>query len=74
MKTGISPVAVEYEKAWNDVVSGFPEWKQKIIINNFSVIDGHHIYKDESDNRIAAEAAKEARILAENRLDNGKDI
>ena len=74
MKTGLSPAAIEYEKAWNDVVSNLPEWKRDTIINKLTVIDGHHVYEDKMDNRIAMEAAKEARILAESRLDNGQDI
>mgnify|MGYP006982501300 CR=1 FL=1 len=70
MKTGLSPAAIQYEKAWNDVVSSLPEWKQDIIINKLSVVDGYHVYEHKMDNRIAMEAAKEARILAESRLDN----
>ena len=69
MRTGISPAAVEYEKAWNTVVSSLPDWQKDIIVNNFSIIDGRHVYQNKHDNRIATDAAREARVLAESRLD-----
>ena len=62
-------MALIYEKAWNDVVSGLPPWKQRVITENFEVIDGHHVYKDRIDQRVAKEATKEARIRAEEIID-----
>ncbi len=62
-------MALIYEKAWNDVVKGLPQWKQNIIIENFVVIDGHHVYSNRIDQRIVKEATKEARIRAEEIID-----
>lgn len=64
-KKYIKEMALVYEKAWNDVVNGLPKWKQNIIINNFNIIDGHHVYEGKMDTRIANEAAKEARKRAD---------
>lgn len=47
-----------YEKAWNEVVNKLPDWKKKIIINNYP-------YPDESDKRISSEVAHDAAWLAE---------
>ena len=49
-----------YEKAWNEVVQQLPDWKKKIVINNWP-------YTDSADSRIADEVAKEAARLAEQR-------
>lgn len=62
-------MALIYEKAWNDVVDELPDWKQKIIINNFEVISGKHIYHDKWESRLAHDAAKEARIRADGIID-----
>jgi hypothetical protein len=50
-----------YEGAWNEVVQELPDWKKKIIINNWP-------YDDPSDSRIADEVAKEAAHRAESNL------
>ncbi len=57
--------ARRYELAWNKVVQDLPDWKRKVIVENFEVISGHHIYHDRMDNRIVEESCREARRLAE---------
>jgi hypothetical protein len=47
-----------YEKAWNEIVGKQPDWKKKIIIENFP-------YDDPSDKRIADDITKETLRLAE---------
>ena len=47
-----------YESAWNETVMNLPEWKKKIIINNWP-------YDNEGDARIAAEVAHQAAAKAE---------
>jgi len=47
-----------YEKAWNQVVDNSPDWKKKIMIENFP-------YDDPSDKRISDEVVKETMRLAE---------
>ena len=58
-------MAIRYEAAWNEVVSGLSNWKKEIIINNFEIIDGKHIYHSKDDQRIINEVAHEAAKLAE---------
>jgi len=53
-------IASLYEKAWNEVVQALPDWKKKIIINNWP-------YSDPSDSRIADEVARKAAVVAERR-------
>ena len=57
--------ARRYELAWNKVVQDLPDWKKKIIIDELEIVSGHHVYKSKMDARIATDAAKEARRLAE---------
>ena len=57
--------ATRYELAWNKVVQDLPDWKKKIIIDELEIVSGHHVYKSKMDARIATDAAKEARRLAE---------
>ena len=57
--------ARRYELAWNKVVQDLPDWKKKIIIDELEIVCGHHVYKSKMDARIATDAAKEARRLAE---------
>ena len=47
-----------YEKAWNEVVDKQPDWKKKIIIENFP-------YNDPSDKRMSDEVVRDAIRLAE---------
>ena len=47
-----------YEKAWNYTVERLPEWKKKVIINNFP-------YEDRCDKRISDEVARASAQLAE---------
>jgi|TARA_Y100000310_G_scaffold341595_1_gene441246 hypothetical protein len=66
--TGEAPIkemALIYEKAWNDVVEEQPPWKKSIIINNFEVISGRHIYHSKADQRMMVDIIKEARERAE---------
>ena len=58
-------MALVYEKCWNEVVSEYPQWKKKAIIEGFSVIDGHHIYESRREKEIASEAAHEASKRAD---------
>ena len=46
-----------YEKAWNEVVDKQPDWKKKIIIENFP-------YNDPSDKRMSDEVVRDAVRLA----------
>ena len=62
-------MALIYEKAWNDVVDGLSDYKKNIIINNFDVISGHHIYHNRADKRVAHDAAKEAARRADRIID-----
>lgn len=55
MKTNMSKL---YEKAWNQVVNKLPDWKKKIIIENFP-------YPNVTDARISQEVAHEATQMAE---------
>ena len=47
-----------YEKAWNEVVDKQPDWKKKIIIENFP-------YNDPSDKRMSDEVVRDAVRFAE---------
>ncbi len=58
-------MAAKYEKAWNEVVMEQPPWKKKIIIENFEVISGRHIYHDASDQRMMDDVLKEVVRRAE---------
>ena len=51
-------IAVLYERAWNKTVQELPDWKKKIMINNWP-------YDDDGDARIANEVAKDAAKRAE---------
>ena len=57
--------ARRYELAWNKVVQDLPDWKRKIIVDELEIVSGHHVYKSKMDARIAHDAAREARRLAE---------
>ena len=57
--------ANRYESAWNKVVQDLPAWQRKIIVDELEIVSGHHVYKSKYDARIANDAAKEARRLAE---------
>ena len=57
--------ARRYELAWNKVVQDLPDWKRKVIVDKLEIVSGHHFYKCKMDARIANEAAKEARMMAE---------
>ena len=45
-------MAAKYERAWNEVVDECDPWKKNIIINNFTVISGRHVYHSKADQRI----------------------
>tara|TARA_Y100000310_G_C20690727_1_gene822008 strand:+ start:1340 stop:1579 length:240 start_codon:yes stop_codon:yes gene_type:complete len=68
-KKKLSPEAQIYEKAWNDYVSQLSDHKKNIIINNFTVVSGQHVYNDRYDQRVANEVAKEVRIIAEEQIE-----
>lgn len=62
----IKEMALIYEKSWNEVVSSMPPWKQQIITGHLEVDDnGNHIYANRRDQEIAKQATKQARINAE---------
>ncbi len=58
-------MAARYEQAWNEVVEEQPPWKKKIIIENFDVVSGRHVYDNESDQRMMDDVVKEAVRRAE---------
>ena len=64
-KAPIKEMALIYEKAWNEVVEEQPPWKKSIIINNFEVISGRHIYHSKADQRMMKDIVYEARVRAE---------
>ena len=60
--TGQAPAAIEYERAWNEIVENLPKWKYEIIVN---------VEKDNPEwERLSAEIAKQTRRLAEGRMAN----
>tara|TARA_B100000073_G_scaffold342298_1_gene345141 strand:+ start:1062 stop:1289 length:228 start_codon:yes stop_codon:yes gene_type:complete len=60
--TGQAPAAIEYERAWNEIVENLPKWKYEIIIN---------VEKDNPEwERLSADIAKQTRKLAEGRMSN----
>jgi hypothetical protein len=62
-------MAANYERAWNEVVSECDSWKKNIIINNFEVISGHHVYHSKADQRLMSDVMEEVIRRAE-RNDN----
>ena len=64
-KRQLKEMAQIYEKCWNEVVSGMAPWRQKVITENFEIIDGHHVYPNRKDQEVAAAAAHEASKNAE---------
>ena len=64
-KRQLKEMAQIYEKCWNEVVSGMAPWRQKVITENFEIVDGHHVYPNRKDQEIAAAAAHEASKNAE---------
>ena len=54
-----------YEKHWNNIVEEMAPWKKELIINNFDVIDGHHVYRDKQTQDIANYVAHECAKRAE---------
>lgn len=58
MKTPSPPptgMAARYETAWNEVVSECDPWKKNIVINNFSVVSGRHVYHSKADQRVMSD-------------------
>lgn len=64
-KKELKQMAQIYEKCWNEVVSGMAPWKQKVITENFEIIDGHHVYPNRKDQELADWAAHEASKKAD---------
>ena len=64
-KRQLKEMAQIYEKCWNEVVSGMAPWRQKVITENFEIVDGHHVYPNRKDQEIAAAAAHQASKNAE---------
>ena len=69
-------MALVYEKSWNEVVASYPRWKRDIITGHLEVDDeGNHVYSNRRDQEIAKQATKQARINAEeiiNEMYSGK--
>ena len=59
-------MAAKYERAWNEVVDAQPPWKKSVIINNFDVVSGRHIYHSKADQRVMNDVMKEVVRRAEN--------
>ena len=60
--TGQALAAIEYERAWNEIVENLPKWKYEIIVN---------VEKDNPEwERLSADIAKQTRKLAEGRMSN----
>jgi hypothetical protein len=59
-------MAAKYERAWNEVVEQQPPWKKSVIINNFDVISGRHVYHSKADQRVMDDVMKEVVRRAEN--------
>ena len=62
-------IALIYEKTWNDVVNEQPPWKKDIIINNFQVISGRHIYHSKADQRMMKDIYDTVLSRAEELID-----
>ena len=59
-------MAAKYERAYNEVVSEQPDWKKKVIINNFDMVSGHMVYGCRRDQEIVHEVMKQVILRAEN--------
>ena len=59
-------MAAKYERAYNEVVMEQPEWKQKIINNNFEMISGHMVYSCRRDQEMVHEVMRKVILRAEN--------
>ena len=54
-----------YEKHWNNIVEEMAPWKKELIINNFDVLDGLHVFRDKKSQDIANYVAHECAKRAE---------
>tara|TARA_B100000959_G_scaffold176088_1_gene184328 strand:- start:1046 stop:1279 length:234 start_codon:yes stop_codon:yes gene_type:complete len=59
-------MAAKYERAYNEVVMEQPEWKQKIINNNFNMVSGHMVYGNRRDQELVHDVMKQVILRAEN--------
>ena len=59
-------MAARYERAWNEVVGECNPWKKSIIINNFTVISGRHVYHSKAAQRVMSDVMEEVVRRAEN--------
>jgi hypothetical protein len=59
-------MAAKYERAYNEVIMEQPEWKQKIINNNFEMVSGHMTYPCRSDRDLVHDVMKQVILRAEN--------
>ena len=64
--TGQNSMAAKYERAYNEVVMEQPEWKQKIINNNFEMVSGQMTYPCRSDRDLVHDVMKQVILRAEN--------
>jgi len=65
MKAPLTGMAAKYERAYNEVVSEQPEWKQKIIIENFEMVSGHMVYPCRRDQEMVHDVMKQVISRAE---------
>ena len=59
-------MAAKYERAYNEVVAEQPEWKKKVIINNFDMVSGHMVYGCRRDQELVHDVMKQVILRAEN--------
>ena len=59
-------MAAKYERAYNEVVAEQPEWKKKIIINNFEMVSGHMTYPSRTDRDMVHDVMQQVVLRAEN--------
>ncbi len=65
MKAPLTGMAAKYERAYNEVVAEQPEWKQKIIIENFEMVSGHMVYPCRRDQEMVHDIMKQVISRAE---------
>ena len=65
--TPLTGMAAKYELAYNEVVAEQPDWKKKIIINNFEIVSGHMIYPNRCDRDLVHDVMQEVVLRAESK-------
>ena len=70
MEAPLTGMAAKYERAYNEVVSEQPKWKQKVIIENFDMVSGQMVYPCRRDQEMVHEVMRQVIIRAENKYDS----